>query len=790
MIFDLVRDFADILGAIPAAHPRRRILALLGEAIRRDVHFIDRHPTTLFQCLWNTCWWYDCPEAAAHYDVSASAGSPPFPWDYAGLKLYELVESWRQSKASAVPRLIWVRSLRPPATMLKMGQQAVLGGSSSDIEGIAYSPCGHRIVSFCYNDTSTWDASSGALLVAAPNPFRHARPRLSPDGKWLACFDHPTPYLNRCILRIWDVETQTQLHSFCGPESKQVEFLEATALVIAPDCSRIAGGFSDGMIYLWDTQSGEMTRHVGIMDSQSRPIALSAGGNLLLAGSRNAGAEVWDLVRNVRLCQLRDWLGCSENTKVATFSPDNRLVVTVALGGTPRLWDSTNGKLLKTLADHGRDVVFLAFSPDGRLILSGAKGGSLRVFDTETGAEVRRFTGHEGDVLCAAFAPQADRLVSGGTDHKLRVWDLTSQAELVQLRNHDGDIWNVALCRDPARVATCSADGTVRLWDATNGLQTGSLDTGNEHAGRLTLSSDGQLLISHAFSGPTQLWDLQTGLERRTLLNASDRAEKADFSPDERYVIAICRDVVHLFHGSTGEPFASMGSFPDEHISNAILSNDAKVLAITSVWTDPQLAKVKHWGALRGTTRLWDVATEKVLTCFENRAKHVEYLGFSPDAKLLMTASRDGDISVWDARTGSDRPIVDRMLQFVRGRRRLTLHHAGDLKNATFSRDGRHLISTVYVQKLKSNQQNIWDSRTGVCLATYDPEQGLPPLAAEIIGASDFGMIRNSELEIHDGLSGRVLGWFPATPREILRQPDGTTWLGTAGNHLYVLRLE
>ncbi len=68
MIFDLVKDFADVLDAMPAEHPRHRILKLLDEAIRRDVHFIDRHPTTFFQCMWNTCWWYDCPEAAGHYE--------------------------------------------------------------------------------------------------------------------------------------------------------------------------------------------------------------------------------------------------------------------------------------------------------------------------------------------------------------------------------------------------------------------------------------------------------------------------------------------------------------------------------------------------------------------------------------------------------------------------------------------------------------------------------------------------------------------------------------------------
>ena len=60
MIFDLASDFAAALSALPSGHSKRRLITLLDEAIRRDIHFIDRHPTTLFQCMWNSCWWYDC----------------------------------------------------------------------------------------------------------------------------------------------------------------------------------------------------------------------------------------------------------------------------------------------------------------------------------------------------------------------------------------------------------------------------------------------------------------------------------------------------------------------------------------------------------------------------------------------------------------------------------------------------------------------------------------------------------------------------------------------------------
>lgn len=45
--------------AMPREHPKRRTLEPIEEAIRRDIQFIDRHPTTLFQCMWGLCWWYD-----------------------------------------------------------------------------------------------------------------------------------------------------------------------------------------------------------------------------------------------------------------------------------------------------------------------------------------------------------------------------------------------------------------------------------------------------------------------------------------------------------------------------------------------------------------------------------------------------------------------------------------------------------------------------------------------------------------------------------------------------------
>lgn len=48
MIFDLAKNFSDVLAAMPTDHPKRCVLELLEEAIRRDIHFITCRPTACY----------------------------------------------------------------------------------------------------------------------------------------------------------------------------------------------------------------------------------------------------------------------------------------------------------------------------------------------------------------------------------------------------------------------------------------------------------------------------------------------------------------------------------------------------------------------------------------------------------------------------------------------------------------------------------------------------------------------------------------------------------------------
>ena len=159
MIFDLVRDFADALEAMPKEHPRHRLLKLLDEAIRRDIHFIARHrddyPQALFQCAWNNGWWYDCPQALRHYSGGLSPGQKE------GLRLHGLLEGWREDRERRAPGFLWVRSLRPPREHLGIALKAILSGHTARVWSVAFTHDGERLVSGSWDGTvRVWDRAS------------------------------------------------------------------------------------------------------------------------------------------------------------------------------------------------------------------------------------------------------------------------------------------------------------------------------------------------------------------------------------------------------------------------------------------------------------------------------------------------------------------------------------------------------------------------------------------------------------------------------------------------------
>lgn len=789
LTFDLTADFYAALKTLPTTGSRHRILRLLDEALRRDIHFIARHsqdyPQGLFQCLWNSCWWYDCPEAAQYYEQApAGTSAEPPPWELPGARLAGLLEYWRSEKENTLIRFSWVRSLRPPSNHLGAAQKQVLRGHDAVVKSVAISRDGQRIVSGSYDGTvRVWHSTSGAQFCSLSCHESHVRSAaVSPDGKFIVTGSEDGK------VRFWDVDNEVELPCL------RHHGAAVHCVAFSPDGKRVAAGARDGTINVWATVDGAMLHCMDRHRELVLCVAFSFDGRRMVSGSWDRTLRIWDAASGTELACLS---GHSRGVTSAVFSPDKNVtrIVSGSEDCTVRVWDASNGVEVLRLTDHRDPVKTVACSSDGRLIASGSsvlvtsgtevvswsKDHLIRVWDAVTGKQLRCLHGHEGGVTSVVFFPDGQRLVSGSDDRTVRIWDAASCTEPRRFRGHTTErVWKVEFSPDGHYMASQSwndksqCDKSLRIWNAATGVELRRIYGREDGISIFAISGDGKRIATIGSSNKAeieaderfaQVWDAYSGTELGCLRAHGDPMSSIAFSPDGRLIATGSRHNVRIWDAITLLEIHNLSGH-ESWVNQVSFSTDGQRL-LTGSWD--------------GTVRIWDTVNGTALHCMHGHRGRVNCLAISPDGSLVASGGSDGTLRLWNATSGTEMFCL--------------LGHKDELLRIAFSTDGKRIVSVDgsldnSVGGSSDNVVRTWDTSNGACLEII---HGRGDVSAIARGLPQFPMRAvqcNSETVIQSAETREPFAWFPLMHEGIATHPSGRIWGAPAVNHVCLFTLE
>lgn len=408
-------------------------------------------------------------------------------------------------------------------------------------------------------------------------------------------------------------------------------YLVATAL--SPDAKQLATGGLDGIIRLWNAETGEFQKALVGHDSYIYDLAWSPDGRTLASGgSFDATARLWDVASGLNLRSIKHPAWVSK----IVWSPDGRtLLVSGGESGIAKFWDVTLGTE-RGKVEHGRYVLSSVWSPDGGSVAFTCSGQAAQVFDT-TEFKVQKSFGDAGlseTNYSSAWSPDS-KLLAVATNLGTKIWD-TEAGELKQTLA--GPMTTVAWSPDGKVLATAYSGSAVQTWNTADWKLLKALPLG---ATALAYSTDGSRL-SLMTSSTVTLWDVAADKALPTI-DATGPASRVMWTTGKLMASGIGTNVVSVWDIATGK------------LAKKLEGHTAPITALAWAVNNKTLASA----SADKTVRVWDAQKGELLKKLEGHTAGVAVLSWAPNGKQLASGSHDKSVRLWDTVTGKSLKTLD-----------------------------------------------------------------------------------------------------------------------------------
>lgn len=534
------------------------------------------------------------------------------------------------------------------------------------------------------------------------------------------------------------------------------------SIAISPDSKTLASGGYDGIIHLWDIESGKHLRAFVGHNSYVGGLDFSADGAYLAsAGMWDITARVWDLKTGQPIKIFREHKGYVSSV---AWSPDGkRLAVCSDSSGQLVVWDMTSSKVWQK-TEYGNPLTQIAWTKDStKLAVSASKGGSY-VVDAMTLKTIHTMKDTTAASNSVAFSSD-DKTVIVGSNTEMLEYDVAEgqmkrkimapgyfaaylpNGQVIGTTASGPSVFVVAGATVPAKTLPTVAThmkvtpdgkhlvthnaGVVTLWDINDQPKQRTITVGEVY--RPMWMANHPLVLGMTTSKSPTLWDTTTGKLVCTLDGHSGIVNAVGFPPSSKLIVTGGADKsVRVWESNTGKNLRT-------------LEGHQQAVTTVAITTDGKVAS----GSLDKTVKIWPAKNDTPIT-LDGHTKAITALAWSKDGATLASGSADNAVILWTAAGKKIKALADhpaevrsiawsptgdrvaiggaddrvRIYQVATGKQialQELLHSPPEVSAVAFSPDG----NTVLAGRSAHTYQ-LWNAKATTKLPSFTEQAGSP----------------------------------------------------------------
>ena len=331
--------------------------------------------------------------------------------------------------------------------------------------------------------------------------------------------------------------------------------------------------------------------------------------------------------------------GHSQPVLHVAFSPTGSQLASGSGDTTVRFWDLNTETPKNTCSGHSDWVLALAWAPNGLKVASGCKRGEVMVWNASNGSQMgKKLVGHKQFITCIAWEPlhlngECVRFVSSSKDGDCRIWNSQTMLCDFVLSGHLQSVTCVKWSGQGV-IYTSSQDRSIKVWDPSNGQVKKTLQGHGHWVNTLALNSDYVTRIG-AFE-PKDASILPTSFDKI-------EAEKLKSDAFNKYEDFCKTNLERLVSGSDDFTLFLWEPLKSPKPLNRMTGHQA---LINDVRFSPD-GRLLSSASFDKSIKVWNGKDGKFLYSLRGHVASVYQLAWSADSRLIASASEDSTIKLW-----------------------------------------------------------------------------------------------------------------------------------------------